>query len=89
MRFDLYVCRIIEEIIKFYYKDIDIDEFLDNTWGLFKIIKDDSDEVFQDEFFQYWSYFEEIFASGSEQPFYNEVHCKMLSNFKSAMKVFI
>lgn len=50
MDFHLGVSKIIEQIIQCNLKKIDLYTFLENTWGIYKLIKDQSTIDFQNEF---------------------------------------
>ena len=82
MDFHLGVSKIIEQIIQCNLKKIDLYTFLENTWGIYQLIKDQSTIDFQNEFHNNWDHIDELIAlSINDKSIFTEI----LPAFKQSM----
>lgn len=82
MNFHLGVSKIIEQIIKCSIGEVDLYSFLDNVWGIYKLIKDEGTIDFQNMFHISWDRIDEIVALNVED---KSMYTEILPTFKQNM----
>lgn len=89
MEIKLYVCQIIEYIIRFQYGNISFSKFLEETFNIYEVIKDLCPNSLTCDFHLYWDQLEEIFSAGYERQMENTIYNEILPSLKEKMKDYL
>jgi len=89
MEVKLYICQIIESIIRFEYGNISFSNFLEDTYNIYDVIKDMCSNSFTCDFHLYWDHLEEIYSAGFARQREDSIFNDLLPTFKEKMKEYI